>query len=56
MAYYVIPNLSNFDISAEAANGVPISGAYIAYVLFYGTAYTAVLLILAALAFERKDV
>jgi ABC-type transport system involved in multi-copper enzyme maturation permease subunit len=56
VAYYVIPNLSNFDIRAEAANGVPISGAYIGYVLLYGTAYTAVLLILAALAFERKDV
>lgn len=56
IAYYVIPNLSNFDLRAEAANGIPVSGAYVAWVLLYGLAYTVVLLILAALAFEEKDV
>ncbi len=56
IAYYVIPNLSNFDIRAEAANGVPVSLAYVAWTLAYGLAYTVVLLILAALAFEEKDV
>lgn len=54
--YYVIPNLGNFDIRAEAANGVPIAPAYVLFVLGYGTAYTAVLLLLAAVAFENKDV
>ena len=56
IAYYVIPNLGNFDIRLEAANGVPINPAFVAYVLVYGTAYTVVLLILAAVAFEGKDV
>ena len=56
IAYYVLPNLGNFDLRAEAANGVPVSAAYVAYVLVYGTAYTAVLLTLAAVAFENKDV
>ncbi len=56
IAYYIIPNLSNFDIRAEAANGVPVAGAYIGYVLVYGLAYTVVLLILACVIFEEKDV
>jgi len=56
IAYYVIPNLSNFDIRAEAANGVPVSLAYVAWTLAYCLAYTVVLLILAALAFKEKDV
>ncbi len=55
-AYYVIPNLSNFDLRAEAANGVPIAPAYVLWAMGYGAAYTIVLLILAALAFENKDV
>jgi len=54
--YYVIPNLSNFDIRAEAANGVPVSAAYVGWAMLYGTVYTVLLLILAALAFEDKDV
>lgn len=56
IAYYIIPNLSNFDIRAEAANGVPVAGAYIGYVVIYGLAYTVVLLILACVIFEGKDV
>jgi len=55
-AYYIIPNLSNFDIRAEAANGVAIAPAYVAWALAYGTIYTAMLLVLASLAFEGKDV
>jgi ABC-type transport system involved in multi-copper enzyme maturation permease subunit len=35
---------------------VAISGAYVAWALTYGAAYTAVFLILAALAFQNKDV
>lgn len=54
--YYVVPNLSNLDIRAEAANGVAVAPAYIGWALLYGTLYTALLLVLAALAFERKDV
>ena len=55
-AYYVIPNLGNFDIWAEAANGVAINPGYVLWVLVYGLAYTVVLLILAVLVFEEKDV
>ena len=54
--YYVLPNLSNFDIRAEAANGVPVDGSYVLWALAYGAVYTTVLLVLAAVAFENKDV
>lgn len=56
IAYYVFPNLSNFDVRSEAANGVPVAAAYVLWTLAYGLAYTAVLLLLAAMAFEEKDV
>ena len=54
--YYFLPNLANFDIAREAANGVAVSGAYIGYALVYGVVYTALVLVLAAFAFEGKDV
>lgn len=54
--YYVIPNLSNFDIAREAANGIDVSPAYIVWVMIYGLMYTAMLLVFAALAFQEKDV
>ena len=54
--YYVIPNLSNFDIRSEAANGVEVAPAYIAWALAYGTVYTAMLLTIASIVFHDKDV
>lgn len=56
VVYYIVPNLSHFDIRSEAANGVPISPQYIWFVLVYGVTYAGMLLGLATLAFERKDV
>jgi ABC-type transport system involved in multi-copper enzyme maturation permease subunit len=55
VCYYVFPNLANFDIAAEAANGVPVSPAYVAYVLAYGALYTTVVLLFATIAFDGKD-
>jgi len=54
--YYVIPNLSNFDIRAEAANDVPVAFGYVFWALGYGLGWTCFFLILAVLAFEDKDV
>jgi ABC-type transport system involved in multi-copper enzyme maturation permease subunit len=54
--YYVLPNLGNFNLLREAANGVPVSGAYVAWAVVYGAIYSAMLLAVAAAAFERKDV
>jgi ABC-type transport system involved in multi-copper enzyme maturation permease subunit len=54
--YYIVPNLSNFNIRAEAANAMDVSLSYVAWAMTYGAIYTALLLFLAALAFEEKDV
>jgi len=54
--YYVIPNLSNFNICSEAANGVEVAPAYVLWAMAYGSVYTVMLLVLASLAFEDKDV
>lgn len=56
IVYYILPNLSNFNIRAEAANGVPVAPAYVVWSMIYGTVYTVMLLVLASLAFEDKDV
>jgi len=56
LVYYVVPNLANFNIRSEAANGVAVSSSYVLWALVYGAAYTAAVLVLAALAFEDKDV
>ena len=53
--YYCVPNLDNFNLHSEAANDIPVSLAYTAWALAYGAAYSAVLLILACMAFEGKD-
>ncbi len=55
-AYYIIPNLNTFNLQSEAANNVAVSGAYVSYAVVYGLAWTAMLLILACLAFEGRDV
>ena len=54
--YYVVPNLNNFNLRAEAANSVALSLAYVAWATLYGFVYSAVLLLLAFLAFENRDV
>ncbi len=56
IVYYLMPNLSNFDIWSEAANGVAVRGTYVAWAVLYGALYTSMLLFLAAIAFEDKDV
>lgn len=55
-AYYILPNLSNFDVQSEVANGVPLDFAYVGWTIVYGILYTALFLTLASLAFEDKDV
>ncbi len=55
-AYYVIPNFSNFNIRSEAANGVAVPLSYVGWALGYCLIYTSMLLVLASLAFEDKDV
>jgi ABC-type transport system involved in multi-copper enzyme maturation permease subunit len=55
-AYYIIPNFANFDLKREAAHSIAVAPGYVGWALLYGTVYTALLLTLAALAFEERDV
>lgn len=54
--YFVVPNLSNFDLRAEAANGVSVAPIYVVWTILYGAIYTVLFLVIAAMAFENKDV
>jgi len=56
LIYYMVPNFSNFNIRAEAANSVTVAPEYVLWAMGYGAAYTLMLLALAMLAFEGKDV
>jgi ABC-type transport system involved in multi-copper enzyme maturation permease subunit len=53
--YYCVPNLDNFNLHSEAANDISVTLVYTFWAAAYGTAYSAVLLILACMAFEGKD-
>jgi len=54
--YFVTPNLSNFDIWQEYANGIDISQKYVMWTVVYGVLYTGLVLYLATVAFRNKDV
>jgi len=56
LAYYAIPNLSNFDIWREYSNGVAVPHSYVAWTMVYGAVYTGLLLFLACLSFHDRDV
>lgn len=56
IVYYIVPNFSNFNIRAEAANNIAVPFDYVVWAMAYGAIYTAMLLALAAFAFENKDV
>jgi len=56
LTYYAIPNLSNFDIWREYANGVSVPHSYVAWTMVYGAVYTGLLLFLACLSFHDRDV
>lgn len=54
--YYITPNLANFDIGSEAANGVPVEWSYVMWASLYGAIYATLALVFAVLAFEDRDV
>ncbi|UCG52392.1 MAG: ABC transporter permease subunit [Candidatus Latescibacterota bacterium] len=56
IGYYLLPNLSLFNIRSEAVHGLPLMDNYISSVTIYGVFYTLLLLFLSALIFRRKDV
>lgn len=53
--YYVVPNLERFNFKTEVVHQLAIPPAAVAWALVYGIAFTAVVLVLACLRFEGKD-
>ena len=53
--YYVMPNLENFNLKARVIHHLDIAASELALVLMYGLLYTAVLLLVAAGIFHRRD-
>jgi ABC-type transport system involved in multi-copper enzyme maturation permease subunit len=53
--YWVLPNLSPFDVKAQVVHGQTVSAGYIALTLGYGALYTAMLLAISIYVFSRRD-
>jgi hypothetical protein len=56
VAYYVLPNLSLFNVRSEAVHGLPLMDQYVMAVTMYGIFYTLISLLASALIFRRRDV
>ena len=53
--YWVLPNLTAFDVKAQVVHGVPVPAGYIAVTVAYACTYIAVLLAAAMFIFSRRD-
>jgi len=53
--YYVLPNLSKFNIKNEVVHGFPIPWNFYTYSIVYGLLYCAMLVIVSSFIFERKN-
>lgn len=53
--YRVLPNLSTFNIRAEAVHGVAVPTTEVLGAVGYGVGYTAAVLAIAMWVFERRD-
>jgi ABC-type transport system involved in multi-copper enzyme maturation permease subunit len=54
-AYYVLPNLSNFNIRPEVVYGAPLDPSALLLSGSYALVYAATLLLIAAVVFNRKE-
>lgn len=53
--YYILPNLSNFDIKGKVVHEIPIFPTQIYLSIIYGIIWTFALLYFSYLIFKRKD-
>ncbi|WP_429884413.1 ABC transporter permease subunit [Geoalkalibacter halelectricus] len=52
---FILPNLAVFDFAREAAHGIALDPGAVLFSLGYAASYAAVLLVLAAIAFSRRE-
>ena len=55
LVYYLVPNLERFNFKIEVVHDLPIQPAAVGWAVVYAAAFVAVLLFLAALRFQTKD-
>jgi ABC-type transport system involved in multi-copper enzyme maturation permease subunit len=55
VVYYVIPNLERFNFKTEVVHQLPISVTAVGWTVVYGLVFTALVLFLACLRFEKRD-
>lgn len=53
--YWVLPNLSQFDVKAQVVHGQPVSVAYIGFAAGYAVLYITMLLLVSMFVFSRRD-
>jgi hypothetical protein len=51
----ILPDLESFNLSIEAAHGLPVLASDVWLPTLYGVGYIAVLLVMATAIFERRD-
>lgn len=55
LVYFLVPNLERFNFKIEVVHDLPIQPAAVGWAVVYAAAFVAVLLFLAALRFQTKD-
>jgi ABC-type transport system involved in multi-copper enzyme maturation permease subunit len=53
--YYLLPNLSRFNLSGAVANNLPVDPGTLVLTAIYGAFYAAALLSIAIAVFQRRD-
>ena len=53
--YYLLPDLSAFDVKTQVVHGFPVEAGYVAATTAYGAAYIAALLLAATYIFSKRD-
>jgi ABC-type transport system involved in multi-copper enzyme maturation permease subunit len=53
--YYLLPDLSAFDVKTEVVHGLPVAAGYLAWTAAYGVLYVTAVLLLAMFIFSRRD-
>ena len=53
--YWILPNLSPFDVRSQVVHGQPVSASYIALSIGYALLYIGALLVASTAVFSRRD-
>ena len=53
--YWVLPNLSQFDVKSDVVHGQPVPFGYMAMTTLYAALYIAMLLVISMVVFARRD-